>query len=157
MGIEQFDQLGEIGERAGQAVDLVDHHNIDLADPQLGEKRLQGRPVERSPGKSAIIVMVGQKPPALAHWPCCLTIRFRHSSAFIRPSGIWLIFCILGAIGLGGPMELDDEAELLRYRIMRMRTALRFAADERTEAILRELIAEAEARLSALESKAAET
>jgi hypothetical protein len=54
-------------------------------------------------------------------------------------------------------MELDDEAELLRYRIMRMRTALRFAADERTEAILRELITDAEARLSALESKAAGT
>jgi hypothetical protein len=46
MGIEQFDQLGEIDERAGQAVDLVDHHDIDPARPHFGEQRLQGRPVE---------------------------------------------------------------------------------------------------------------
>ena len=51
-------------------------------------------------------------------------------------------------------MELEDEADWLRHRVRRMRTALRFAADERVEAILRELIADAETRLSALESKA---
>jgi hypothetical protein len=47
MSIEQFDQLGEIGKGAGEAVDLVDHHNIDLTGAHLGEERLQGRPVER--------------------------------------------------------------------------------------------------------------
>ena len=31
MGIEQFDQLGEVGQRTGQAVDLVDDDDIDLA------------------------------------------------------------------------------------------------------------------------------
>jgi hypothetical protein len=31
--IKQLDQLGEIGQRAGEAVDLVDHHDGDLAGP----------------------------------------------------------------------------------------------------------------------------
>jgi hypothetical protein len=29
MGVEQLDQLGEVGQGAGQAVDLVDHDNIE--------------------------------------------------------------------------------------------------------------------------------
>jgi hypothetical protein len=51
------------------------------------------------------------------------------------------------------PTDLEDEETWLRHRIMRMRTILRFAKDPRTEAGLRELIAEAEARLTALEAR----
>ena len=66
MGIEQFDQLGEIGQRAGEAVDLVHHYDIDFAGAHLGQKRLQGGAVERSAGEAAVVVVVGRKPPALA-------------------------------------------------------------------------------------------
>jgi hypothetical protein len=66
MGLEQFDQLGEVCQRAGEAIDLVDHHHIDFAGAHRGQQRLQGRAVERSAGDAAIIVMVGHKPPALA-------------------------------------------------------------------------------------------
>ena len=45
--IEQFDELGEIGERAGEAIDLVDYHGVDLAGPDIGQEVLQGRVVER--------------------------------------------------------------------------------------------------------------
>jgi hypothetical protein len=51
------------------------------------------------------------------------------------------------------PIEIEDEMSWLRHRIMRMRTILRFAKDPRIEAGLRELIADAEARLAALEAK----
>ena len=51
------------------------------------------------------------------------------------------------------PKEIEDEVSWLRHRIMRMRTILRFAKDPRTEAGLRELITDAEARLAALEAK----
>jgi hypothetical protein len=66
VGVEQFDQLGEIGKRTSQAVDLVHHHDIDLAGAHLGEQRLQGRTVERRSGEAAIIVAVAQQSPALA-------------------------------------------------------------------------------------------
>ena len=66
VSIEQLDQLGEIGERAGQAVDLVHHHDIDAAGLHCGKQRLQGGPVERGAGKPAVIVAAGHRPPALA-------------------------------------------------------------------------------------------
>jgi hypothetical protein len=51
------------------------------------------------------------------------------------------------------PIEIEDEMSWLRHRVLRMRTILRFAKDPRTEAGLRELIADAEARLATLEAK----
>jgi hypothetical protein len=45
----------------------------------------------------------------------------------------------------------EDEVSWLLHRIVRMRTILRFAKDPRIEAGLRELSADAEARLTALE------
>jgi len=51
------------------------------------------------------------------------------------------------------PTEIEDEVTWLRHRIVRMRTILRFAKDPRTEAGLRELIGEAEARLAALQAR----
>jgi hypothetical protein len=47
--IEHLDQLGEVGERAGEAVDLIDHHDGDLAGPDIGQEFLQGRAVEGAP------------------------------------------------------------------------------------------------------------
>jgi hypothetical protein len=46
--------------------------------------------------------------------------------------------------------KVEDERTRLRHRIMRMRTILCFAKDPRAEAGLRELIADAEARLTVL-------
>jgi len=48
-------------------------------------------------------------------------------------------------------MELEDEEAWLRHRVIRLRTMLRFAKDPRTEAGLKEFIADAEERLDALE------
>jgi hypothetical protein len=50
---------------------------------------------------------------------------------------------------------LEDEPTWLRRRVIRLRAALRFAKEARTETILREVIAEAEQRLSALEGQPA--
>lgn len=51
-------------------------------------------------------------------------------------------------------MASHDETAALRHRIMRLRTALRLAKDARVEAILREVIADQEERLIALEHRA---
>jgi hypothetical protein len=53
------------------------------------------------------------------------------------------------------PTEPEDELTWLRHRVVRMRTILRFAKEPRTESGLRELIADAEARLDALETRRA--
>ena len=46
---------------------------------------------------------------------------------------------------------MEDEETWLRRRVIRLRTMLRFAKDPRTEAGLKEFIADAEERLDALE------
>ena len=50
-------------------------------------------------------------------------------------------------------MRWQDESSWLRYRVIRMRTALRFAMSPEVTNILRELIADGEARLLALDAK----
>jgi hypothetical protein len=66
MFIKEFDQLGEIGEGAGEAVDLIDHDNGDLAGPDIGQKLLQRRPVEGGSGEAAIVVPVRKRQPSCA-------------------------------------------------------------------------------------------
>ena len=56
MGIEQFDQLGEIGQRTRKAIDLVDDNDIDPMGSNVIEQLLQGRAVGGSAGEAAIVV-----------------------------------------------------------------------------------------------------
>ena len=65
MLVEQLDQLGEVGERPGQAVDLIDDDDVDLLGPDLRQQPLQRRAVERGAGERAVIVAVVDQAPAL--------------------------------------------------------------------------------------------
>jgi len=56
IGIEQFDQLGEIGQGARQAIDLVDDNDIDAMGANVSEELLQGRAVGGSAGETAIVI-----------------------------------------------------------------------------------------------------
>ena len=66
MRIEQFDHLGEVGERPGQAVDLVDDHDIDETLADIGEQTLQRRPLHRAARKPAVVVCGLDELPAFA-------------------------------------------------------------------------------------------
>jgi hypothetical protein len=63
--VERLDKLGEVGERAGQPIDLVDDDHVHPALFHFGQEEPQGRTLERSAGKAAIVVVCWQKPPAL--------------------------------------------------------------------------------------------
>jgi hypothetical protein len=56
MAVEQFDELGEVGERAGQAVDLVNDNDINLSSFDVGQEPSQGRVVCRASGIAPVIV-----------------------------------------------------------------------------------------------------
>jgi hypothetical protein len=56
MGIEQFDQFGEIGQGARQAIDLVDDNDIDPVGSNVIEELLQGRAVGGSAREAAIVI-----------------------------------------------------------------------------------------------------
>ncbi len=65
MGVEHVDQLGEVGERACQPVDLVDHDQVDAPGTDVVEQALQGRTQHRAAGDAAIVVEGRQGAPAL--------------------------------------------------------------------------------------------
>ena len=64
--VERLDQLGEVEQRAGQPVDLVDDDDVDPAGGDIGQQPLQGRALERAARQAAIVIDVGQRGPAFA-------------------------------------------------------------------------------------------
>ena len=62
--VEHFDDLGEVDERAGQTVDLVDDHDIDLPCRDVGEQALQRRPLHVAAREPGVIVELGKRLPA---------------------------------------------------------------------------------------------
>ena len=62
--VKDVDELGKIGERSGQPVDLVDDDHIDLACLDIGDQPFQGWPLHRAAGKPAIIIERRQHRPA---------------------------------------------------------------------------------------------
>ena len=64
MPVEELDELGEIRQRPGQPVDLVDHEDVDPPRLDVGEQTLQRRAPQRGAGDAAIVIAGGQRPPA---------------------------------------------------------------------------------------------
>ena len=64
MGIEQFNQFGEVRQRPRQTVDLVDNDDIDLPGADILQQPLQVRAVGRPAGVSAIVIAGSDQGPA---------------------------------------------------------------------------------------------
>ncbi len=58
--------LAKSSKRAGQAVDLVDDDDVDLARCDIGQQALQRRTRQRAAGDAAIVIAVVQQHPAFA-------------------------------------------------------------------------------------------
>jgi len=56
MRVEQFDQLGEVGERPRQPVNLVDDDHVDLAGPDVVQQLLERRPLHRTAREAAVVI-----------------------------------------------------------------------------------------------------
>jgi len=65
LSVEDLDQPGKIGERAGQPVDLVDDHDVDPAASDVGEQPLQRRALHIAAREPAIVIMGSCHNPAL--------------------------------------------------------------------------------------------
>src|SRR3954447_6088795 len=72
--IEDLDDLGEVGQRSGQPVDLVADDHVNLAGLDIGEKLLQGGALHRRAGEAAIIIGLSEAGPALV--ALALDVRF---------------------------------------------------------------------------------
>ena len=63
--VEHLDQLGEVDQRAAEAVDLVDDHDVDLAAFDVGQQPLQRGTLQGAAGEAAVVVAVADRHPAL--------------------------------------------------------------------------------------------
>ena len=63
MTVEQFDQLGEVRQGAGQSVHLVDDDDVDLSGPHIVEQLLQCRAVDIATGEAAIVIFGSDQSP----------------------------------------------------------------------------------------------
>ena len=61
--VEEFNQPGKIGERAGQPIDLVDNDNVESAGPDIGEQLLQRGSLHRATREPAIVIAVSRQYP----------------------------------------------------------------------------------------------
>ena len=75
MRVEQLDQLGEVGERTGQAIDLIDDDHVDSSRLNVGQQLPQRRPVQRAAGKPAIVVAVPDRLPAFVSLALDISLR----------------------------------------------------------------------------------
>jgi hypothetical protein len=75
MRVEQLDQLGEVGERARQPVDLVDDDHVDPMSANVVQQPLEGWPVHRAAGVAAVVVVGPDQLPAFVS--LALDVGFR--------------------------------------------------------------------------------
>ena len=70
MGIEHLNDLGKVEQGAGEPIDLVDDNDVDLRPADVGQKALQSRSLQRSPGIAAIVIVGRQHDPAFVLLTC---------------------------------------------------------------------------------------
>jgi hypothetical protein len=63
MCIEDLDDLGKIGERAGQPVDLVDDDGVDPPRREVSQQLLQSGPINRGAREPAVIISRAEAHP----------------------------------------------------------------------------------------------
>ncbi len=64
--VERFQQPGEVEQRSGKAVHLVDHDHVDPARLDVGHEPREPRPLHVRAGEAAVVVAVGDQLPARA-------------------------------------------------------------------------------------------
>ena len=65
IAVEHFDQFGEVGQRAAEAVDLVDNDNVDEPVLNIRHQLLQARAVQCPAGNAAVVILIADEHPAL--------------------------------------------------------------------------------------------
>ena len=65
VGVHHLHDLGEAGQRSGEPVHLVDHHQVHPPGADVGQQALQGGTLQGSAGEAAVVEAGGKQGPAL--------------------------------------------------------------------------------------------
>src|SRR5208283_6079350 len=125
MRVEHLDDLGEVRERTGQAVDLIDDDGVDPMRGDVGEQTVQRRSLHGAAGVARIVVELRQNAPALM----LLTSNERLAGLALRVEGVELLFepFFRGFAGVDGAADLPTAGEIrgrLPSRLAQQTTSL---------------------------------
>jgi hypothetical protein len=120
MRVEEFDQLGEVGERASQPVHFVDDDNVDPTIANVIQELSERWPLHRATGVAAVIVARADELPTLVG--LALDVGFRGLSLVVER--VELLQAMLGRnAGVDGAAQspfgllgFHDEAPFLLSR-----------------------------------------
>ena len=105
MLVEDLGQFGEVGERAGQAIDLVDDDDVELASPHQVHQLLKAWTVHVAAGEATVVEAIGEQLPAF------MGLRANIGLACLA-LGLERVKILFEAV-LGGFAGVDGTAELL--------------------------------------------
>ena len=131
--IEDLDHACEVGQGPGQAVNLVDDDDVDLAGLDVAEKPLERRALHGCAGEAAIVVAGRDRSPTFAG----LALHIRRAGFALRIEGVErLLEAFLAALPRvkgtveTGPAHLSDRRPKKRGPFQRV-PAIAVAAAER--------------------------
>jgi hypothetical protein len=104
--VQHLDDPGEVEQGTGQAIDLVDHHAVHLAGLDVRQQALEGRAVHVGAGVAAVVVLGGERRPALA----CLAADVGLGRLALGVQGVEGLVQAL----LGGLARVDGAADRFR-------------------------------------------
>src|SRR5271165_6922294 len=124
MRVKHLDDLGEVRERTGQAVDLVDDDGVDPMRGDVGQKTLERRALHSSAGITGVIIELRQDDPALMP----LTSNERLAGFALRVEGVELLFepflrRFAGIDGAADPPTADGNRGRVPSRLARRTTS----------------------------------
>jgi hypothetical protein len=111
--LQQLGQLGEVSQRSGEAIDLVDHDHIDGSFGDIFKEPLKGRADHRPSREAAIVIEGGQGDPAF------MLLADDEGLAGI-PLGIEGVEALLQTL-VAALAGIDGAAETAGYRMSRRR------------------------------------
>src|ERR1700676_1614125 len=108
MSVKQFDQLGKVGQRPGQTIDLVDNNDIEPSGTDIIEQSLQVRAIGGPTGISAVVVPRSNQRPASMR----LTLYVGRGSVVLGIKRVELLVQPL----IGGDAGVDRAADRFDHR-----------------------------------------
>ena len=122
--IEHLDQLGEVRERAAEAVDLVDHHHVDQPILDVLQQAFQAGAFQRPARDAAVVILIADQHPALGPLACDerlarLSLSVERIELLLQP--------------FLGRLARVDRAALFAYDRLRHVRALRFLSPKNTQ------------------------
>ena len=66
MPVENVDDLGEVRQRPGQPVDLVDDHHVDLTRAHIRQEPLESWPFHRCARETSVVIHFADEGPSFA-------------------------------------------------------------------------------------------